>query len=230
MVKRNTTKEFDFYVYTDNLDLYPEDHFNVIPHTTSDVGWWCKVNLFKPGVLPEGEYVYFDLDVIIVDNIDEIFDYDTFAIIRDFIRPDEGLLPGPEYNSSIMKFDVRKCSGIYEFYHQNREAWKKYQEKIHFFGDQVVISQYVNHYPDFCKPFPDQWSSSFKKGPVRKLHNGDRSEWFGRKLGKEKVVVFHGDPSPADIINDKEKYLSKGSKYCTQDTIDWIEKYWITNE
>lgn len=55
--------------------------------------------LFKPGVLPEGEYLYFDLDVVIVNNIDCFFEFENFGITRDFIYPDQGLLEGKEYNS-----------------------------------------------------------------------------------------------------------------------------------
>ena len=42
--------------------------------------------LFKPGILPDGEYLYLDLDVVIVDNIDCFFDFENFGITRDFIN------------------------------------------------------------------------------------------------------------------------------------------------
>ena len=46
----------------------------------------------------------FDLDVVIIDNIDSLFEFDGFGIARDFVRPDSGILGGKEYNSSVMKF------------------------------------------------------------------------------------------------------------------------------
>ena len=69
------------------------------------------MQLFREDVLPRGEYIYFDLDVVIVDNIDCLFEHEGFGIIRDFINPDDGLLGGKEYNSSVMKFT------------QDRELW-----------------------------------------------------------------------------------------------------------
>lgn len=200
MVKRNTTKEFQFYVLTDMVDRYPNPEIKPIELDTSDKGWWNKLQMFKPGVLPEGEYLYMDLDVVIVDNIDCFFEWQSFAAIRDFIRPDNGLLPGKEYNSSALRFNTKYSSGIYDYYIQNYKTWHDYQRQIHFFGDQNVISSYLNAYPSFHKPFPDSWLWSYKKGVERGKHAGDRSEMFGRKIPQGgKVCVFHGEPNPTEV-------------------------------
>ena len=228
MVKRNTSKPFEFYVYTDQTERYNKyDDIIAIEHDNDDFGWWCKLHLFKDGVLPKGEYLYFDLDVVIVDNIDELFDHKGFGIIRDFIRPDEGIVGGKEYNSSIVKFDNRTTNGIYIHYRNNKQYWMELRKQIGIIGDQNVVSSYCNYYPDFVKPFQDEIIWSFKKGVERGKHYGDRSQWFGRKILKGgKVCVFHGDPSPREILNDEEKYLSMGNKFCTNDTINWIKNNW----
>ena len=67
------------------------------------------MQLFRDDMLPAGEYLYFDLDVVIVDNIDCLFEYDGFGIIRYFVNHDIGLLGGKEYNSSIMRFAQNKA-------------------------------------------------------------------------------------------------------------------------
>jgi hypothetical protein len=204
MVKRNTTFDFEFYVLTDNLDLYPEDHFIVVPLDGSDQGWWNKMSLFKEGVLPDGDYLYLDLDVVIVSSIDDLFVHKEFGIIRDFIRPNDGLLPGPEYNSSVMKFSPQNCRGIYSHYINNKQTWLDYQKRIHFFGDQNVISNYLNYYPAFCNPFPDEWLWSYKKGVDRGKTAGDRSQMFGRSIPKDgKVCIFHGNPNPTEVLDVK---------------------------
>lgn len=212
MVKRNTTKDFKFYCLTDVVDRYAR-HPNIIPIEldTDLVGWWNKLLLFKKDTLPKGEYLYFDLDVVIVDNIDCLFDHSSFGITRDFIRPDNGLLSGPEYNSSILKFDNRTTNGIWQHYINNKKVWHDYQKQIHFFGDQNVISHYVNHYPDFLKTFPDEWIWSYKKGVERGKTAGDRSRMFGSQIPPHgKVCVFHGEPSP-DKVKD----------------VEWITKNWV---
>ena len=168
MVKRNTTKDFKFYCLTDVTDRYSKYAFiNTIELDTDLVGWWNKLLLFKKGTLPEGEYLYLDLDVVIVDNIDYFFDHPNFGITRDFIRPNDGLLPGPEYNSSILKFDNRTTDGIWQYYLQNKKYWHDQQKIVNFFGDQNLISAYVNAYPDFLSVFPDELIWSYKKGVER---------------------------------------------------------------
>lgn len=228
MVSRNTSQPFNFYVYTDNTTMYPEKHFRVIEHTSDEVGWWCKLKLFESGVLPSGDYLYMDLDVVIVDNIDDLWNLEGFHIIRDFIRPDEGILPNKEYNSSVMKFNSTQTDGIWKHYRNNTRYWKDLQKQIHFVGDQNVISNYGAYYPGFLNSFDDSMIWSFKKGVERGKHAGDRSKWFGRKIPpKGKICVFHGDPSPHDILNDPNKFLSMGNKFCDKSTITWIKENWI---
>ena len=208
MVKRNTTHSFFFYVLTDQPDLYPD--YITKELNTDEVGWWNKLQMFKEGVLPENEYLYFDLDVVIVDNIDCFFDHKSFAVTRDFIRPDNGLLPGKEYNSSVIRFNTNTVKGIYEYYMQNYKTWHDYQKQIHFFGDQNVISSYVNHYPDFLNVFPDEWLWSYKKGQQRGKHAGDRSKMFGSSIPKGgRVCIFHGNPNPTEVSEEwiKKNYL-----------------------
>lgn len=210
MVKRNTTKDFKFYVLTDVTDRYSKyPHIIPIELDTDLTGWWNKLLLFKKGILPPGEYLYFDLDVVVVDNVDALFEHRNFGIIRDFIRPNDGLLPGPEYNSSVLKFDNRTTDGIWQHYINNKKLWHSYQKQIHFFGDQNVISHYVNHYPDFLNAFPDEWIWSFKKGVERGKTAGDRSRFFGDKIPPHgKVCVFHGEPSPDKV------------------DVDWVKENW----
>lgn len=209
MVRRNTNRDFDFYVLTDQIDRYP--NYNTVELNTDEVGWWNKLQMFKPGVLPDGEYLYFDLDVVIVDNIDCLFEWNSFAAIRDFIRPDNGILPGKEYNSSCLRFNNVQSAGIYHHYINNRKLWHSYQKQVHFFGDQNVTSHYLNSYPDFHKPFPDEWIWSYKKGVKRGAHAGDRSQMFGKWIpNKGKVCVFHGEPNPSEVV----------------DKVDWVKEHY----
>jgi|TARA_R110000744_G_scaffold157861_2_gene273814 hypothetical protein len=208
MVKRNTTKDFKFYVLTDQTSLYYGD---IIPIELDGgfTGWWNKLQMFKPGILPKGEYLYFDLDVVIVDNIDCFFEHPSFGIIRDFIRPDNGILPGKEYNSSAMRFNT-DLSSIWEYYIQNNIKFHDMQKQVSFFGDQNVVSSYVNYYPNILNCFPDEWLWSYKKGVERGKHAGDRSQMFGRSIPEGgKVCVFHGNPNPTEVSDKwvKKNYL-----------------------
>ena len=205
MVQRNTTVPHKFYVITDQVTLYPEPHFITVEPPTDDVGWWVKMSMYKQGVLPPGDYLYCDLDVVIVDNIDCLFEHEPFGILRDFIRPENGLDGGKEFNSSVVKFDNRQTNGIWEYFISNRKHWLQRQKQINFYGDQNVVSSYLNYYPDFGNPFPDEWAWSFKKGVERGATAGDRSEWFGRyPPDGGKICIFHGEPNPTQVANDFE--------------------------
>lgn len=58
-------------------------------------GWWSKLILFKPHPGLPDKFVYMDLDTVIIDNIDWLFDYDgEFKIVKDWWAPG--------YNSSVM--------------------------------------------------------------------------------------------------------------------------------
>ena len=210
MVKRNTTEPFEFYVYTDQKHLYTEEPFIIVEHQGDEYGWWCKLNLFKPGVLPPGKYLYLDLDVVIVDNIDCLFELPTFGILRDFIRPENGILPGKEYNSSVMIFEPQFRGDLFKYYTKNKILWNEYSKQVHFFGDQNVISSFLNRNPTMCKPIPDEWVWSYKKGVHRGRYAGHRDRMYGDFIPVEgRICVFHGSPNPTEV------------------TLDWVEKHYV---
>jgi hypothetical protein len=205
MVKRNTNRDFKFYCLTDRLDTYTHPIIPVLLEPGFS-GWWNKMQLFKDGVLPAGEYLYLDLDVVIVDDIDCLLDWSGFGITRDFINPDNGLTSGKEYNSSVMRFTQNIHQ--WNFYVNNIEFWKNAQVKFPFLGDQHVISAYLNK-AGYSNPFPDEWLWSYKIGVLRGRRPVDHSKLFGETIPPEgKVCIFHGSPNPDEVETD------------------WVKKYW----
>ena len=208
MVKKNTTFDFQMYCLTDNPKLY-SGNIKGIRLKPGLVGWWNKLQLFEKNVLPDGEYLYFDLDVVIVDNIDCLFNYSGFGITRDFINPDDGLAGGKEYNSSVMRFT--QIQKLVDHFNKSKENWLTIQERIPFFGDQNVISDYLNN-TGFDRPFPDEWIWSYKMGTVRGRRPIDHTKCFGSNIPKYgKVCVFHGRPNPDEVEEPwvKENWLSE---------------------
>jgi hypothetical protein len=205
MVRRNTARSFRFYCLTDRPTTYGGD-ITPIALPAGLTGWWNKMQLFRPGVLPAGEYLYFDLDVVIVDNIDCLLDFAGFGIARDFINPDTGILGGKEYNSSVMKF--RPNEYVWYAFEDNRSQWDAIQAKAPFFGDQNVISHYLNT-KGYSHPFPDDWIWSFKMGTQRGRRPVEHDKFYGAAIPPGgKVCVFHGFPKPADV------------------DVDWVRQNW----
>jgi hypothetical protein len=74
MAKKNISLPFNFYCWTeDATGLY--DEINIVPldETLDLKAWWWKLTLFKENEL-NGVNLFLDLDVVIQNNIDHLFD------------------------------------------------------------------------------------------------------------------------------------------------------------
>lgn len=139
MVGRNCGRPHRFLCVTERGDELPEGVERVEPAGLP--GWWEKVALFRPGLLPEGRIVYLDLDVAIVGALDSLAD--QTGIIREFNR-DRG------YNSSVMVWD----SG------DHLDAWERFTPDVmrrhEGGGDQAWLGE-VGGWPilprDMCVSF-----------------------------------------------------------------------------
>ena len=70
--------DFNFYCLTENPKGL-EEEVNVIPLPKNNTleKWWNKMYLFDDNVVRQkGENLFFDLDIIIQKNIDDIVNYD----------------------------------------------------------------------------------------------------------------------------------------------------------
>ena len=86
--------EGNFICFTDDAEGLAEG-INPwpIPPYLSDSGWWAKLYLFAPGVFAlKDRVVYFDLDTVIVGDLDEICRFEPpkgrLLILRDYYRPE----------------------------------------------------------------------------------------------------------------------------------------------
>ena len=89
MVKRHTTVPYQFHCLTDDPNgLDPEINVITLPKDPWIKTWWSKLYMFSPDMPLQGNILFFDLDVVIFDNIDPLFSYNEnrFNIIRDFNR------------------------------------------------------------------------------------------------------------------------------------------------
>lgn len=184
MLQRNlSTVDVSHWCITDDPDSLPRG-VNPIPHNPDLPGWWQKVFLFSEAMpWAEGErVVYFDLDVCITGRLEDFADHK--GIMRD--------AGWPCYNSSVMSWD----------HGEHREAWERFDPSTMDKPGRVV--------PAECLPvgqvnggdqewltevggwnyLPDDWCVSYKFGGAK--------DW---PPNGSKVVVFHGDPKPADITD-----------------------------
>lgn len=196
MVKRHCTLNYTFVCLTeDSTGIDP--NVKILPLPDGLHGWWYKPYMFSKDLPIKGTILYLDLDVVIANNIDKLFTYETYkwATIRDFTRV---MRPKwNKYNSSVVRFKTGQLHEVWEKYIANP---KKVQKQ--FFGDQDWLFEATRNNQAIM--YPDNWIQSWK-WEIRKskdLGPGAKGE---RKLRViENVVppsdccitVFHGDPNP----------------------------------
>lgn len=205
MVSRNLTIPYEFVCLTD--DPTPIDNVRLIVEANAGYkrGWWHKIHMFNPNLPVDGYLLYFDLDVIIHDNIDQLVKPGFFGI-RDFNRK---FNPNYRYlNSSVMLWEHGSQSIIWdEFIRQPLESHR-------MVGDQDYIWNLCKSRIQF---WPDNWIQSYKweirdKSELTLL-NGKR-QFLSRKDDVIIpygccIIVFHGDPKPSEI---KDKFILENWK------------------
>lgn len=187
MVRRNITFPFRFHCITDDHTGI-RDNIRVIslPEDMPFSGWWVKPYMFKTGLFKHGINLYFDLDLVIVRNIDKLITYmpGSFVGARDYAytrRPDF-------YNlaSGIMRW----VNGSYNMIWTRLERDQNISRN--FAGDQEYIYHY--HKKDI-KFYPEDYAISYR--------------WQyeeGKKTEQTCVLDFHGRPKPHEV---DDKYIKE---------------------
>lgn len=200
MVKRHTTIPHNFFCITDcKKGIRPE--VNCLPPFTNNPkihGWFHKLSLFKAkrfGIT--GRILYMDLDVVIVNNIDNLFlQQDRFSVIEDWLYTRMGQ---KKFNSSVMSWQAGDYANLENEFLEKRKVYKTWQ------GDQDFITHAI---PD-ASLWPSSWCVSYK------WHRC----WENIPAGA-RVVVFHGTPNPEEAL-DPDRTFSRGARGA-----GWIKNYW----
>ena len=151
--------------------------------------------MFAPEMPLKGNILFFDLDVIVHNNIDSLFTVDPgkFMIIRDFNRCRMGD-KWQNSNSSVMRWETGTMNFLWdEFVTDHKKILRRYpgdQDWITFRAKKEIIH------------FPDEWIRSYKWEMIgfkdTKARRGAKFVFEKEPIITEdnKVAVFHGDPKP----------------------------------
>jgi hypothetical protein len=198
MVTKHSKIPFGFACITENpIGLNPNIKIIALPNVPEISGWWYKPWVFSKDLPLQGTILFFDLDLVVIKNIDELWNYcpGRFCIIRDFNRVT--IKEWNKFNSSIFKFE----KGSYSFVWENLIKDIKITKKMH--GDQDWIFSQIKSNFQF---WPDEWIKSYKweirnrqdivregtKRVFKQIINPDIDP-------RTKILVFHGDPKPSDV-------------------------------
>jgi hypothetical protein len=195
MVSRHLAGPFGFVCLTDDAaGVRPEVTCAPIPalpaYPTSPERGWAKIAAFSPTLAPllVGPVLFLDLDVVIVGDLDPLFDEPgQFLIIRDWYHPMGGI-----GNSSVFRYDLAAGAGLFADFGANvstivRRHRNEQEYLTHWMRDAGVLAFW-----------PAAWCRSFRRDcippwPLR----------FWRTPAAPKgsrVLVFHGDPKPPEAI------------------------------
>lgn len=149
-IKRNLNLPFRFVCLSDC-----EVPCERIKLDETGLGYWAKMQLFRPGLF-DGPVLFFDLDTVICNNID--------SLVEKLLNQDDFIMwQDPDYkiSSSAIMYWNGDYSTVYNSYilkqpwYEDRYSPSN-QGKERLIGDQAVISSLVDHkfINDFC---PDNW-------------------------------------------------------------------------
>jgi hypothetical protein len=213
MVSRHMKRPFRFVCLTDNSSGFSQG-VESFPIPLLDIpngperGWDKLVTFSAPLYDLEGEVLFLDLDVVIVDDIDCFFEHPAqFPIIKDWVKKD---VTG---NSSVYRFTINKHADILDNFRKNHKEIRKLVR-----NEQEYLSQYVAG-QDKLSYWPVTWCQSFKYNCVKK----GITAWFSPPelpLGT-KIVIFHGKPNPPDAICGRS-----GKWYRKVLPSKWIAEHW----
>lgn len=135
MAKKNISLPFTFYCYTENpLGLVNEIKVIPLDESLDLKAWWWKLTLFKRNDRPKAINLYLDLDVVIQNNINDIFNMvfpnkltilESFDLIMDFTEYHFDRKTLPVYNSSIMVWYNNENINFYEKFIKDQKLYTK---------------------------------------------------------------------------------------------------------
>lgn len=202
-IKKNTSYDIQFFCFTDDVSgldesivTFPLPSIQILPEHKNYIylkeAGLCENNL---GNLENQRVFFFDLDVVIVGNLDDLFAFpkgDEFVIINDWNT--KGNKVG---QASLYSWIVGTLGDIKDEYEARpHEIIKEFGTASQEYLSNRVIKKYgqLNFWPEaWCVSFKQHclpaWYFRYRKAPV--CPNGS------------KVIAFHGDPKPENALQGK---------------------------
>ena len=185
MCKKHITLPFRFVVFTDGFDGY-DDGIDTLPLSGQAWGWWCKIEILGGGALPKGERcLLFDLDTLILANIDDLASYD-----------------GPFAGLGCPRANRLFCSGIMAWEAGTLDHvwsdWLKAGKPILGSGDDEWIDRTCPDAVRLQRKFPGIHSYKYHK--LRETPRPDT-----------RIVFFQREPKPDNCGGWAQTYWSTGA-------------------
>lgn len=203
MLHRNFSCPIQLHVWTEQERKVPSE---IIHHPLEEwpgitgprLSWWYKMQMFDPRHDVKGRIFYFDLDLVIVGELDWLLDLDPehFWTVRDF----RYLWNPKKYsiNSSVMIWNNLKFDWIWkEFVQRGVESIVQRHP-----GDQDYLTRAIPQ--DVIRYLPEQqvrsWRWQVLDGGYDHRAKAYRTPCTGPEItDQDRIIVFHGDPKPEQV-------------------------------
>ncbi len=216
MVRRHLRSPYRFVCFTDNgngLDSGIE--VRPLPEMELDTALpergWRKLTMLGPKLADlEGQALFLDLDVLILDDLDPYFEYPgEFLIVHEW-----GFRDPVIGNSSVFRFEIGKHGDVLDHFLRNGEAVRQEHR-----NEQAYLSHAI-HRKGILRYWPDEWCRSFKRHCMQPFPLC----YFlpPKKPEGVKIVVFHGNPNPDRAVTG---WIGKGGLRAVRPAA-WINDAW----
>ena len=142
-------------------------------------GWWSKMELLRPD-LP-GDFLFLDLDTVILGPLDDILEVRKLTLLRDFYRDGKKLKEG--LGGGLMYLPSEARREVWDFWMQQPQL----QMRVYARGDQFLFEKFwlgdAQRWQDVVPGQVVSWKVHCAKGVPPEA----------------RVVCFHGRPKPFEI-------------------------------
>ncbi len=182
-------------------------------------GGWPKLSVFQQDLYGlRGRCLFIDLDSIIVGDLQPMFEATgEIVVIREWKR----------FADYFRKWQVNGATGVFTFTlgSQSYLLEKFLSDPEAATTDFRSEQRFVTAYARDMHFWPHPWVISFK----RHLLAAPLLNRFIKPKSPEaavKIVAFHGDPRPIDVVPDKGQTWGKWSRY-GRGAVPFVRDYWL---
>lgn len=225
--KRNISGDFRFVCLTNEpdglqkgIESYPIPNIGLEERHYYD-GAWPKIAVFSTDLYGlQGRALFIDLDTVIWGNLDAFFEVDGDLVAIDNAR----LITNSRKTTAI-----RTMSGIFAFdLGKLGEVVTQLQANLNVLIAQHNLEQnYLHHTVENIQYWPKGWLQSFKYH-LRQPVLIDRFLSPRKPAPETKLLVFHGNPRPIELIRPADNNWGRFPHY-GKGAVDWMVNYWREN-
>lgn len=197
-----------------------------------DIGL-TKSEWFTPGVWPKlalyvsdlhglrGRCLFIDLDMVVLGGLDEMFSHDASFVgigVGPGWHPGAGATDDLKLGTGVFAFEAGSQTHVLQAFVENKE-----DAKTKFVNEQDFVFGHV----DSVQFWPPGWVLSFKRYLRRPLLV-DLILPPKKPPETAKIVAFHGDPRPIDLIPKNAGFWDK-FPHMGHGQVGWVNEYWVEN-